>query len=415
MKMSWTDRSEAICESSVLRRLATVGLAVGLSFSLEACSFFLFDDDELEPQHITIQDDGDGSYPNLSTVPDEVPYPSPELRRVEITKGLIGDRDNAVYTEEALTAHSAAAPPAEPPWSSIGQIQSAERTGLPESPLAPPPPSLSGAADSGAPSPPPAPEVPRLATLNESGAAPAAPVPAPWLSGQVPQQPVYLHQIAFQQEAAQAQRMQQLAQARQQFDHQARLETLRQQQIRDQMLQQQAQQRDALRYQQLAGALPPAGSNVPPIPPQVPDQQAFLAQGARYAATAPVGVAPTPAALPSGQLIGLIFFGHGSTSLDAEDRQVLQQIIAIQRQMGRGIRVVGHASARTGMVDPAKHQVANFNVSLQRANNVAAELVRLGAGQGQVQVVAMADSVPVYHEFSATGEAGNRRVEIYLE
>ena len=402
-----------------MRRLATVGSVVGLSLSLQACSYFLFDDEELEPQRIKIQDDGDGAYPNLSSVPDQAPYPSPEVRRVEITQGLIGDRDNAVYTDEVLTAQSATAPPAEPPWS---EIQSAERTTQPEAPLAPPPPSLSGTADSDLPPPPSAPEVPRLATVNQSGTASSAPapVPAPAPNGPAPnapaaQQPVYLHQIAFQQEAAQVQRMQQLAQQRQLFDQQARLETLRQQQIRDQMLQQQAQQRDALRYQQLAGALPPAGSNVPPSPPQVPNQDALMAQGTRYAAAAPLGAAPQPAALPSGQLIGLIFFGHGSTVLDAEDRQVLQQIIAIQQQMGRGIRVVGHASARTGLVDPAKHQVANFNISLQRANNVAAELVRLGAGQDQVQVVAMADSVPVYHEFSATGEAGNRRVEIYLE
>jgi flagellar motor protein MotB len=46
---------------------------------------------------------------------------------------------------------------------------------------------------------------------------------------------------------------------------------------------------------------------------------------------------------------------------------------------------------------------------------VALALTELGAGAGVLQVVAASDSEPIYDESQPTGEAGNRRVEIFLE
>ena len=95
---------------------------------------------------------------------------------------------------------------------------------------------------------------------------------------------------------------------------------------------------------------------------------------------------------------------------------MLRQIVALQQQTGgRPLRVVGHASARTSVADPVKHRMANFDVSVSRAQRVANALVQLGASRDRVAVVGKADSEPVYHEFMPTGEAGNRRVEIFIE
>ena len=115
------------------------------------------------------------------------------------------------------------------------------------------------------------------------------------------------------------------------------------------------------------------------------------------------------------QLVAVIYFGHSSSRLDGTDRAVLGDIAALHRQRGGTIRVVGHASAHTGVTDQIAHNLANFEMSLKRANAVAAALVALGVAKDSVRAEARGDSQPVYHEFMTTGQAGNRRAEIFLE
>lgn len=116
-----------------------------------------------------------------------------------------------------------------------------------------------------------------------------------------------------------------------------------------------------------------------------------------------------------GQLAAIIFFSHGSSDLDAQDRTVLRDIAALYEQRGGRLRVVGHASSRTQNTTPDEHQIANFDMSMARAESVAEELFALGVASDAVQTEAVGDAEPVYHEFMPSGEAGNRRVEIFLE
>jgi outer membrane protein OmpA-like peptidoglycan-associated protein len=53
-------------------------------------------------------------------------------------------------------------------------------------------------------------------------------------------------------------------------------------------------------------------------------------------------------------------------------------------------------------------------MSLARANAIAEALMREGLRSENVQAAAQGSAVPVYYEFTPTGEAGNRRAEIYL-
>lgn len=116
-----------------------------------------------------------------------------------------------------------------------------------------------------------------------------------------------------------------------------------------------------------------------------------------------------------GQLAAIIFFGHGSAELDARDRSVLHDVATLQQQRGGNLRVVGHASSRTHNATPEEHRLANLEMSLNRANVVLDELLRLGVPETAAQAEAVGDAEPVYHEFMPSGEAGNRRVEIFLE
>ncbi len=113
------------------------------------------------------------------------------------------------------------------------------------------------------------------------------------------------------------------------------------------------------------------------------------------------------------EMVGVVFFGYGSAGLDSRDVAVLRQIVQLQQQRGGRLRIVGHASMRTGVANPVEHNLANFNMSLQRAQTVARRLEALGAPP--VIVEAMGSAQPVYYEFMPTGEAGNRRAEIFLD
>lgn len=124
---------------------------------------------------------------------------------------------------------------------------------------------------------------------------------------------------------------------------------------------------------------------------------------------------PQSSASDAGQLAAIIFFSHGSVDLDGNDRDVLRDLVTLHQQRGGSLRVVGHASSRTRNTTPDEHQVANFEMSLKRADAVSAELQRLGVSAAALKTEARSDAEPVYHEFMPSGEAGNRRVEIFLE
>ena len=78
------------------------------------------------------------------------------------------------------------------------------------------------------------------------------------------------------------------------------------------------------------------------------------------------------------------------------------------------LRVVGHASNRTKELSAASHELVNFNISFKRARAVADELIRRGVSPDKVEVIAMSDNAPVYQEWMPSGEAGNRRAEVYI-
>jgi outer membrane protein OmpA-like peptidoglycan-associated protein len=290
-------------------------------------------------------------YPNLASVPNQPPKTLSLESRAQVQASLAADRANAVYSGEQLTG-SAPAP------ASATQTAMARST------------TVQALSDA-----PPAPEI-----GNELSAAvriPAAPA---------------------QTQVAQTQMAQtQMAQVR----------------------------------------VPPPPAAPPQIaqpqiappqitPPQIAPPQIAQAAGGQTQLRFPqfqnlqpqAAAAPAVAALPAvagARLVAVIYFGHSSARLDAKDRGVLRDVVALQRQSGAAIRVVGHASAMTAVTDQISHDLANFEMSLKRANAVAAELIALGVARDRVRAEARSDKQPVYHEFMSTGQAGNRRAEIFLE
>ena len=83
-------------------------------------------------------------------------------------------------------------------------------------------------------------------------------------------------------------------------------------------------------------------------------------------------------------------------------------------ERGGSLYVVGHASSRTSDMDYIKHAMTNFQISTARANQVTSALKSMGVDASQLRTHALSDTVPLYFEVMPSGEAGNRRVEIYL-
>ena len=155
-----------------------------------------------------------------------------------------------------------------------------------------------------------------------------------------------------------------------------------------------------------------AAAQIEPTPPPAASESVASAEDAGGA-----GAQETAAAYPSVPQVAArtIYFAHGSTSLPAKGRELLREVAAWFREKGGAIRVVGHSSSRTGDMDPVRHKLINFKVSLDRANAVAQELIRLGVPPDKLIVSAKSDTEPIYFEIMPLGEAGNRRVDIYLD
>ncbi|WP_162938031.1 OmpA family protein [Kiloniella sp. EL199] len=120
------------------------------------------------------------------------------------------------------------------------------------------------------------------------------------------------------------------------------------------------------------------------------------------------------AAYPGGQLVAVIYFSHGSSNLNNQDIQVIRDVAALYGQRGGAITVLGHSSSRTQLTDALRHQQVNYEISGRRAEVVTRALQNSGVPARQIITDARSDSNPVFHEFMPTGEAGNRRVEIYV-
>ncbi|HEX6121063.1 MAG TPA: OmpA family protein [Dongiaceae bacterium] len=141
----------------------------------------------------------------------------------------------------------------------------------------------------------------------------------------------------------------------------------------------------------------------PPNPASPPYRPAGNSGAANYAAAA-----PSPPYATHGEPLGLIYFGEGSYALSPDDRDVLVQIANMQRIYGGVVHVVGHASTATGAAE------ANQRISAARAQAVADQLMQYGVPRDAIQVIAAGDAQPLYSETAPSGEAGDRRADVYL-
>ncbi len=112
--------------------------------------------------------------------------------------------------------------------------------------------------------------------------------------------------------------------------------------------------------------------------------------------------------------VATIYFNNNSDSLNSRDKDIVAASAQLLSERGGSLYVVGHASSRTSDMDYIKHAMTNFQISTARANQVTSALKSMGVDASQLRTHALSDTVPLYFEVMPSGEAGNRRVEIYL-
>ena len=143
-----------------------------------------------------------------------------------------------------------------------------------------------------------------------------------------------------------------------------------------------------------------------------PQMHHSLLVGLRYNfGVAPAAVVTTAAAqsvAPAPARSYLVFFDWDKADLTARAQQIIAEAASNStRVASTRIDVAGHA-------DKSGTPAYNQGLSLRRANNVAAELVRLGVPRTAISISAFGDTKPLVPTAAGVREPQNRRVEIVL-
>jgi outer membrane protein OmpA-like peptidoglycan-associated protein len=325
------------------------------------------------------------SYPNLGTVPQAAPATTSSADRQQVTAGLVADNQNAAYSDQPVTAAQqtgtpVAAPlpapvpaPAAPATSTTTPTATASTTtgsdtgSVTATPLAPPAasvtvgqtvtnqPTTQQTASTAAPAATVAPTPAMTPPSTMGTATPMAPPPNP-----VPPAPAMVSTSPGV----------------------------------------------SVDASQLSGS---------PLPGYQPVPTYSSGPLATISGSAPAYALPMGAAPVAGQPVAVIFFTESSSAISDRAQWVLRNVYLLQQQQGGRLRLVGNASLHTVTMDPQRHDQVNYRISQARANAVARTLISMGVPQGSIGVSAQGSQAPIFYEFMPTGEAANRRVEIYLD
>lgn len=131
-------------------------------------------------------------------------------------------------------------------------------------------------------------------------------------------------------------------------------------------------------------------------------------------ATLPSG-ASTFGALGRLNRVAIVLFSKGSSTIDPRQVSALKPVVRMLHQRGGVLQVVGYAASDPGVRNSAQDKMANFDLSVNRANAVARVLMRLGVKPAELIVSAESDRAPVASIEGVSDRAANERADIYLE
>jgi outer membrane protein OmpA-like peptidoglycan-associated protein len=135
----------------------------------------------------------------------------------------------------------------------------------------------------------------------------------------------------------------------------------------------------------------------------------------RLAVTGRRTVKEEPLPSPAPRPVGVVYFDRDSALVESGNEDLLKRLVALYKEESGHLRLVGHSGAQTEIEDQVAQRIASLDLSLQRANAVAASLLDLGAETDQLTVEAKAGGEAAAGLLSVGNDARRRRVEIFLE
>lgn len=163
------------------------------------------------------------------------------------------------------------------------------------------------------------------------------------------------------------------------------------------------------------GAPSPAPTKAPPMPSPPAEFGAAPSPPQMAEMTRPSVAAPEFGALGRPQRVAVVLFASGSAEIDPAQVAELKPVVALLREHGGVLQVVGYASRDRGAAENAAAKIANFNLSLDRANAVGRVLMRLGVKSDQLVLSAEGDSSSTTPIDGVSGPAANQRADIFIE
>jgi len=148
---------------------------------------------------------------------------------------------------------------------------------------------------------------------------------------------------------------------------------------------------------------------VPETPgPQIsPSAQSAPAQSAALLAEAPAfGATGHP------DRIAIVLFAAGSAEIDPAQVAKLKPVVAMLHRQGGGLQLVGYATHEGGG-SGVQDKIADFHLSLERANRVGHALAGLGVKPDELVVSAEGGGAPVISVAGVSGGDADERVDIY--
>ncbi len=363
-------------------------------------------------------------FPSLSTVPERPQAPTSPEQQQALAQGLVGDRDQARYTSEALRGTPAAAPPAVTPAPILAPAPPPAPTLAPAPPpapsLVPAPPAVTAAASAlpqprivAQAAPPPVISSPPPAPYPQLSPAPSAPLPSvaqpavqqtlPWLRTAPSLTPMPAPTPAYAQ----------VPRAALPFGFQPAVAT-------DQ----------GTLAQTFAASLAASAATVVTTPVHgvfdastsqplargsVPVAE-VVRQNYNEALSGRTALIASPGAINGYAIqVASVKFSNGSAALSGTARRSIKGAAQQHKSRGGRVVIIGHASERTKDLPIATHNLLNFKLSADRAQAVAKQLMRNGVQASAVVIEARGANDPLYYEWMPQGEAQNRRADIYLQ
>ena len=110
----------------------------------------------------------------------------------------------------------------------------------------------------------------------------------------------------------------------------------------------------------------------------------------------------------------IIYHSNTKADISARDLKALKNVAKFVREKDAVVRVVGNSSSRSKDMKEIQNKIANFDLSLLRAQKVADALVKEGVSREKIFINAVGDTEKIVEENMPINEAINRRTEIYI-